>query len=192
MLAAHNGSDVNASAIGREIGVDFKTVQRYLDIMEGAYLLRVVPPFSVNVAKRVRKTPKLYLRDTGLLHALLGLETMEQLQTSGRMGFSWESFCLEHLITEAGLAGEDCFHYSVQGGAEMDLVTTLGGAVFGFEFKHNDVPVITPSMRAAALDIGAKRVFLLYPGPDTFPMDESNQFVALAWRDLARLRSMLT
>jgi hypothetical protein len=192
MLAANNGSTVNASGLGREISVDFKTVQRYLDVLEGAFLLRVVPPFFANVAKRVRKAPKLYLRDTGLLHALMGLETVEQLQTSGRMGFSWESFCLEHLIHEAGLAGEDCFHYSVQGGAEMDLVTTLGGAVFGFEFKHNDVPRVTSSMRAAADDLGAKRAFVLYPGPDTFALDSSERFVALAWRDLARFRSRFT
>jgi predicted AAA+ superfamily ATPase len=151
--------------------------------------LCVVPPFFANVAKRVRKAPKLYLRDTGLLHALMGIETVEQLQTSGRMGFSWESFCLEHLIHEAGLAGEDCFHYSVQSGAEMDLVTTVGGAVFGFEFKHNDVPVMTKSMRTAADDLGAKRVFVLYPGLDTFEMDSSGRFVALAWRDLAQFRS---
>jgi uncharacterized protein len=189
ILAAHNGSTVNASALGREIGVDFKTVQRYLDVLEGGYLLRVVPPFFANVAKRVRKAPKLYLRDTGLLHALMGLETAEQLQTSGRMGFSWESFCLEHLIHEAGLASEDCFHYSVQGGAEMDLVTTIGGAVFGFEFKHNEVPSITNSMRVAADDLGAKRIFLLYPGSDTFALDSSERFVALAWRNLAQFRS---
>lgn len=191
MLAAHNGSTVNASALGREIGVDFKTVQRYLDVLEGAYLLRVVPPFFANVAKRVRKAPKLYLRDTGLLHALMGLETVEQLQTSGRMGFSWESFCLEHLIQEAGLVSEDCFHYSVQGGAEMDLVTTVGGAVFGFEFKHKDVPSITNSMRAAAEDLNVKRVFQVYPGPDTFALDTSGRFIALAWRDLPNLRSRM-
>jgi predicted AAA+ superfamily ATPase len=119
----------------------------------------------------------------------MGLETVEQLQTSGRMGFSWESFCLEHLIQEAGLVSEDCFHYSVQGGAEMDLVTTLGGAVIGFEFKHKDVPSITHSMRSAADDLGAKRIFVLYPGPDTFSLDNSERFVALAWRDLARFRS---
>jgi uncharacterized protein len=189
MLAAHNGSTVNASALGREIGVDFKTVQRYLDVLEGAYILRVVPPFFANVAKRVRKAPKLYLRDTGILHALMGLETVEQLQTSGRMGFSWESFCLEHLVHEADLAGEDCFHYSVQGGAEMDLVTTVGGAVFGFEFKHNDVPAITKSMRTAADDLGAKRAFVLYPGSETFALDGSERFVALAWRDLDKFRS---
>jgi hypothetical protein len=189
MLAAHNGSTVNASALGREISVDFKTVQRYLDVLEGAFLLRVVPPFFANVAKRVRKAPKLYIRDTGLLHALMGLETVEQLQTSGRMGFSWESFCLEHLIQEAGLISEDCFHYSVQGGTEMDMVTTIGGTVLGFEFKHNDVPSITNSMRIAADDLGAKRVFVLYPGPDTFALDKSERFVALAWRNLAQFRS---
>jgi hypothetical protein len=121
----------------------------------------------------------------------MGLETVEQLQTSGRMGFSWESFCLEHLIQEAGLVGEDCFHYSVQGGAELDLVTTLGGDVLGFEFKHNDIPSITNSMRAAAEDLKVKRVFQVYPGPDTFALDTSGRFIALAWRDLPSLRSRM-
>jgi predicted AAA+ superfamily ATPase len=191
LLASHNGSAVNASALGRDVGVDFKTVQRYLDVLEGAYLLRVVPPIFVNVAKRVRKAPKLYVRDTGILHALLGLETTEQVQTSGRMGFSWESFCLEHLIHEAGLRAEDSFYYTVQGGAELDLVTTVGGLVFGFEFKHSDTPGITKSMRVAADDVKAKRVFEIYPGPDTFALDEAERFVAVAWRDLSNLRSRM-
>jgi hypothetical protein len=148
-------------------------------------------PFFVNVAKRVRKAPKLYVRDTGILHALLGLETTEQVQTSGRMGFSWESFCLEHLIHEAGLRAEDSFYYTVQGGAELDLVTTVGGLVFGFEFKHNDTPGITKSMRIAADDVKAKRVFEIYPGPDTFALDEAERFVAVAWRDLSNLWSRM-
>jgi hypothetical protein len=191
LLASQNGQPVNASSLGRQVGVDFKTVQRYLDVLEGAYLLRTLPPYFANVAKRVRRTPKLYFRDTGILHGLLGLETEEQLQTSGGMGFSWESFCLEHLIHEAGLEAEDSFHYSVQGGAELDLVTTVGGSVFGIEFKHSDAPKVTKSMRAAAIDLGVKRTFVVYPGPDTFDMDASGQYVAMAWRDLARLRERL-
>lgn len=187
LLASYNGSAVNASALGRDVGVDFKTVQRYLDVLEGAYLIRVVPPFFVNVPKRVRKAPKLYWRDTGVLHALLGLETVEQVQTSGRMGFSWESFCLEHLIHEAGLEGDDCFYYSVQGGAEMDVVASIGGSSFGFEFKHSDRPEITNSMRVSAADLTLKRVFEVYPGLDTFDLDESGRFVAVAWRDLPGL-----
>ena len=192
LLASHNGSAVNASSLGRDVGVDFKTVQRYLDVLEGAYLLRVLPPFFTNVAKRVRKAPKLYFRDTGILHALLGLETPEQIQTSGRMGFSWESFCLEHLIHEADLADEDCFHYSVQGGAELDMVTAIGGSLFGFEFKHNDIPQVTKSMREAAEDLKVKRVFQVYPGPDTFALDEAGRFMAMAWCDLKNLRSRMS
>jgi len=191
LLAGCNGTCANASSLGRQIGVDFKTVQRYLDILEGAYVLRVLPPFFVNVPKRVRKAPKLYFRDTGLLHTLLSLETEEQVQCSPGMGFSWESFCLEHLIHEAELAHDDCFHYSVQGGAELDMVTTRNGARFGFEFKHSDTPKITKSMSAAAEDLDVKRVFQIYPGPDTFPLDEAGRFVALAWRDLASLASRM-
>jgi uncharacterized protein len=191
LLAGHNGSSVNASALGRDVSVDFKTVQRYLDIMEGSYLLRVIPPFCANVAKRVRKAPKLYLRDTGILHALLGLERTEQVQTSGKMGFSWESFCLEHLIHEAGLQADNCFFYTVQGGAELDLVTTEGGNVFGFEFKHTDNPSITKSMRVASEDLQARRVFLIYPGSDTFSLDKEDKFKAVAWRDLKTLQSFM-
>ena len=191
LLASHNGQAVNASALGRDLGVDFKTVQRYLDVLEGAYLIRTVPPFFANVAKRVRKTPKLYLRDTGLLHALLGLETDEQVQTSGRVGFSWESFCLEHLIGEGGIAGEDCFHYSVQSGAELDLVSPIGGQNIGIEFKHTDVPRVTKSMQVAADDLEIKRVLVVYPGPDSFEMDPAGRFVAMAWRDLSRVRQRI-
>jgi predicted AAA+ superfamily ATPase len=182
---------VNASFIGRDLGVDFKTVQRYLDVLEGAYLLRLLPPYFANVAKRVRKAPKLYFRDTGILHALLGLATAEQVQTSGRMGFSWESFCIEHLIHDAGLRYEDSFYYSVQGGAELDLISMIGGSVFGFEFKHSGSPQLTKSMRDAAKDVGANRVFTVYPGPDSFPLDQSGEFLAVSWRDLISVRSWL-
>jgi len=191
LLASHNGQAINASLLGRDVGVDFKTVQRYLDILQGAYLLRVLPRYYVNVAKRVRKAPKLYLRDTGILHALLGLETIEQIQTSGSKGFSWEGFCLEHLIHEAGLSGDDCYYYAVQGGAEMDLVTTIGGSTFGFEFKRSDVPQVTRSMRVAAEDLGLRKVFQVYPGLDSFPMEPGNRFAALAWRDLKTVPSLL-
>jgi hypothetical protein len=188
LVASHHGQAVNASALGRDVGVDFKTVQRYLEVLEGAYILRTLPPFFANVAKRVRKAPKLYLRDTGLLHALLGLETVEQVETSGRMGFSWEGFCLEHLIQQGGLSGEDCFHYSVQSGSELDLVAIHRGATVGFEFKHADAPRITPSMSVGATDLGISRVYVVYPGTDTFALDEERRFVALAWGDLARLQ----
>ena len=188
IFANSNGQTVNASAVGRDIGVDFKTVQRYLDVLEGAYVLRMVSPYFRNVAKRVRKSPKLYFRDTGLLHALLGVETMEQVQTFLGMGFSWESFCIEHLIHDAGLLGEDCFHYSVQGGAEIEFVSNIGGSLFGFDCKHCDVPKVTKSMREAADDLGIKRLFAVYPGADTFAMDGSERFIALPWRDLMNLR----
>jgi len=189
LLASHHGQAVNASSMARDLGVDFKTVQRYLDVMAGAYLLRTVSPFSANVAKRVRKTPKIYLRDTGLLHALLGLETAQQLDTSGRMGFSWEGFCLEHLVADGGVNAEDCFHYSVQSGAEMDLVTLMRGEWVGFEFKHHAVPKLTPSMQVAADDLSLRRVYLVYPGPDSFPLDPAGRFQALAWKDISKLGS---
>lgn len=188
LLASHHGQAFNASSIGRDVGVDFKTVQRYLEVLEGAYLVRSLPPFHANVAKRVRRTPKLYFRDTGLLHALLALESAEQVETSGRMGFSWEGFGLDHLIREAPLHEDDCFHYSVQSGAELDLVVQEGGRLWGFEFKHADVPALTSSMKTAAEDLGTRRVFVVYPGHDSFPLEDTGRFVALAWRDLRNVR----
>ena len=192
LVASHNGQAVNASLIARDVGVDFKTVQRNLEVMEGAYITRTLPPLVTNVAKRVRKTPKLYLRDTGLLHALLALETGEQVATSGRMGFSWESFCLDHLLREAQFHDDDCFHYSVQSGAELDLVVQQGGRLWGFEFKHTDVPAATVSMRTAAADLAIHRVFVVYPGPRSYGLDPEERFFALAWRDLTRVRSLMT
>lgn len=187
VLASHNGQAFNASAVGRDLGVDFKTVQRYFELLEGAYLIRALPPYFANVAKRIRKAPKLYWRDTGLLHALLGIETEEQLATSGRMGFSWESFCLEHLVAEGGLRAEDCFHYSTQGGVELDLVSLMGGRVTGFEFKHTDVPQVTRSMVTAATDLGAAQVFTIHSGTETFAMDPDRRFIAVAWKDVEGL-----
>ena len=111
------------------------------------------------------------------------------VETSGRMGLSREGFCLEHLIQQGGLSGEDCFHYSVQSGSELDLVALHRGATVGFEFKHADAPRITPRMSVATTDLGINRVYVVYPGPETFALDEERRFVALAWGDLARLQA---
>jgi len=191
LLASENGMPINASSLGRNLGIDFKTAQRYLDVLEAAFITRTLPPYHAIVAKRVRKTPKLYFRDSGILHALLGLETLEQAETSGRTGFSWESFCLDHLIREGGLPADSCFHYSVQSGAELDLVVQHAGRTLGFEFKHSDVPQISPSARAAAADVEASRVFFVYPGPATFPMDPDSRYWALAWRDISTLQNLV-
>ncbi|MCC7376575.1 MAG: ATP-binding protein [Verrucomicrobiales bacterium] len=187
MLASFNGQPVNASALGRELSVDFKTVQRYLEVLEEAYLLRVLPPFFRNVAKRVRKAPKLYWRDTGVLHALLGCESAEQVEVSGKLGFSWESFCLEHLSTDGGLKAEDCFHYSIQSGAELDLVSFVGGESVGFEFKHTDTPKVTNSMVVAANDLDLRRIFVIYPGPTSYTLNPERRFNAVGWRDIRKL-----
>ena len=98
---------------------------------------------------------------------------------------------MEHIIYEAGFAAEDCFHYSVQGGAELDMVTTANGSRFGFEFKHGDIPKVTRSMHEAADDLNVKRVFQVYPGADTFGLESSGRFLALAWQDLPSLHSRM-
>jgi hypothetical protein len=105
--------------------------------------------------------------------------------------FCCSSISTSFLIREADLEGDECAHYSVQGGAEFDMVTSLGGSVIGFEFKHGDVPRITRSMRDAADDVQARRVLLVYPGAESCVLDEVERFVALAWRDLPSLRDRI-
>lgn len=191
LLAHRHGHPTNASQLGREMGVTFKTVQSYQDLLVGAFILRELPPYAANVSKRLRKAPRLYFRDTGLLHALLQIGGWEQLQNYDRRGFSWEGFCLEHLLHLSPFDPDRCFYYSVQGGAEIDLVIDYGGQVIGFEFKHADLPRMTRSMAEAADDIGAHRVFIVHPGTESFELGGEERFRALAWRDISRLPEWL-
>ena len=182
MLAHLHGGILNAAELGRAVSLDNKTASRYVDILEGAFLVRRLPPWFANVGKRVVKAPKVYLRDTGLLHALLGLRRGAEVLSHPRFGASWEGFVLEHVI---GLlnAEREAYFWATHGGAELDLLISRGGLSYGFEMKFADAPSPTKSMRVALADLGLERLFVVYPGARRFDLDE--KITALPFTQLA-------
>ena len=172
MLAHLHGGPLNAAELGRGLSLDQKTASRYVDILCGAFLVRRLPPWFENTGKRLVKAPKIYLRDSGLLHALLGLRTAAEVRSHPRFGASWEGFALEHAI---GLlkAEKDAYFWGTHGGAELDLLINRGGASIGFEFKFTDSPGTTRSMRVAMTDLKLKRLYVVYPGPRRIELDDN-------------------
>jgi predicted AAA+ superfamily ATPase len=148
-----------------------------VDLFQGAFLVRELPPFYANIGKRLRKHPKLYLRDSGLLHGLLQLRERAHVESHPRYGASWEGFCIEQIIHLTRTRDEECFTWSVQGGAEVDLIITKPGGVIGFEFKAGDAPRGTPSMITALAELPLTKLFVIYPGSTDYVLDERLEVV---------------
>ncbi len=167
MIAHCHGGSLNASELARGIGVDQKTATRYVDVLVGTFLVRRLPPWFVNTNKRLVKTPKIYLRDSGVLHALLALRNGSEALTHPRFGLSWEGFALEHVIRALRAERDACF-WGSPSGAEVDLVVPRGGKLYGFEFKYSDAPASTRSMQVARGELGLERLYVVYPGSREF------------------------
>lgn len=170
MMAHYHGQTWNGSAIASSLDISHPTARTYLDILTDAYVLRQLQPWLPNLKKRLVKSPKVYLRDSGLLHSLLQISTNADLQSNPRYGASWEGFALGQVCASLDLAPEDCYFWGTHGGAEMDLVVQWRGRLFGFEFKVTEKPSVTHSMTIAQSDLGLERVFLVYPGELSFPL----------------------
>jgi uncharacterized protein len=178
MLAHYHGQLWNASEIAASLGVTYKTTQRYLDILAGTFMIRALPSWTENLGKRVRKAPKIFLRDTGLLHALLGIRSMRDLQGHPKLGASWEGLAIEHVLRVVREQPGEAYHWGTHGGAELDLLLVRGDRRWGFECKYADAPRTTRSMRAAVEDLGLERLFVLYPGEKDYALDERIQVMA--------------
>jgi len=177
MMAAHLQAQTwNASELARSMKTQEGTAQRYLDILSGSFMVRRLQPWFENLGKRLVKAPKVYFRDTGLLHALLRLRNQQELQGYPRLGFSWEGFAIEEVIRRLD-ADRDAYFYKTHGGAELDLLIVRGGRRYGFEMKYVDAPVATKSMHVALEDLRLERLWVIYPGLRTFPL--SKKIVAL-------------
>ncbi len=179
MISHYHGQTWNASEIAGSMGFSYKTAQSYLDILSGAFMVRVLPPWTENLGKRVRKAPKIYLRDSGIFHSLQGIGDMHHLRGHPKLGASWEGFCIEHILRIARAAPGEAFHWATHAGAELDLLLIRGGNRWGFEVKHADAPKLTKSMRSACESLGLKRLFVLYPGEVDYPLAEDVEVVAL-------------
>ncbi len=187
LLAQSNGAVWNHSAAGRVLAADYKTVQRHIELFEGTFLIRLLPPFERNLNKRLRKSPKLYFRDTGLALALLAIRSQRELRSHPMLGALWEGFAIEQVIRVLRLREGECFNYAVHSGAEMDLVVERGGRRYGFEFKANDSPAATPSIHSCIRALNLERVFVIHPGDRDYNLNEAIEAVAI--RSLPRLAS---
>jgi predicted AAA+ superfamily ATPase len=183
MVAQSHGSTWNASGIGRSLGVTDATSRRYLDLLAGMFVVRVLPPWHENLGKRQVKAPKVYVADSGLLHALLDIGSEDALDLSPHVGASWEGFALSQVIERLGARPEQCFFWRTHAGAELDLLVVRGNRRLGFEFKRTDTPgSATSSMHIAAEDLRLDRLDVVHPGPETYAM--KGGFRALSLRRL--------
>jgi predicted AAA+ superfamily ATPase len=179
MLAHYHGQVWNASELGRAMAVSNVTVGRYLDLLSGTYVVRVLRPFFVNLKKRQVKAPKVYIADSGLLHALLGLETLRDLEGHPKVGASWEGFGIEQVIQRLGAHPDECHFWATHAGAELDLLVVRGNQRWGFEFKRTVAPRITSSMRIAMSDLGLTSIDVVHAGDETFPLGERIRALAM-------------
>jgi uncharacterized protein len=178
MVAHYHGQIWNASEIGRSLGEAHTTVRRHLDILCGAFVMRQLPPWLEDLGKRQVKSPKVYVRDSGLLHTLLGTPSFAALEGHPKLGASWEGFALDAVLRVAG--DREAYFWNTQGGAELDLLVFVRGRRYGFEFKYADAPKVTKSMRVAREDLKLHRVLVVHPGQDSFPLEEWAEAVAIS------------
>lgn len=179
MLAHAQGGLLNAAALAEGLGVSGQTIGRYLDLLVDLMLVRRLAPWHENVGKRLVKSPKVYVRDSGLLHALLGLGSLESLLGHPIVGGSWEGFCLECLIAAAP-AGTDPFFYRTSAGAELDLVLRLPkGEVWAIEIKRTTAPKVSRGFHLATADINATRRMLVYAGAHEVPLGDTARAMPL-------------
>ncbi len=138
-----------------------------------AFVIRQLPPWSENMKKRQIKSPKAYIRDSGLLHTLLGLESREQIERHPKVGASWEGFIVEHLVRHLEARKEEIFFWGTHAGAELDLLVVRGQKKIGFEIKRTTSPSVTPSMRNAISDLRLQKLYVLHAGKETFPLQKN-------------------
>ena len=177
MVAHFHGQVLNQAELARALGSSEPTARRYLDILSGTYVVRQLPPWFENLKKRQIKSPKVYIRDSGILHTLLGIASPEGLQSHPKLGASWEGFCLEQILSVCG--DRAAYFWRTHSGAELDLLLLHAGRRLGFEFKFSEQPATTKSMRVAQQDLSLDHLYIVYPGDHDYPLDESITAIAL-------------
>lgn len=179
MLAHLHGSPLNLHALGRSLDAAHTTVRRWLDILAGTFMVRLLSPWSADLPKRLVRAPKVYVADTGLLHALLDIPTLDRLAGHPVVGTSWESFAIDAVVRRLGARPEQCFFYGTHAGAELDLLVVRGGERLGFEVKRTAAPSVTRSMNVAMKDLGLDRLDVVHAGEETFPLAKRVRALAL-------------
>jgi uncharacterized protein len=178
MVAHYHGQTWNSADPARALGVSESTVRRYLDLLTDAFMVRQLQPFHANLRKRQVRSPKVYVRDSGLLHQLLGIDTDKALFDHPKLGASWEGFALEQVLTIE--PHDEAFFWATHQGAEMDLILRRGDRAVGVEFKRTDAPRLTPSIRVALDDLDLDRVAVVYPGDKRYALADRVEAVPVA------------
>lgn len=168
MVAHYHGQTWNAAEPARSLGVSEPTVRRYLDILTGVFMIRQLQPWHANLKKRQVKAPKIYLRDTGLLHQLLGIRLEKDLLSHPKCGASWEGYVIEETLK--AVKPDEAYFWATHSGAEIDLVLVKAGRRLGVECKRTDAPRLTPSMRIALADLKLERIAVVYPGTKRYAL----------------------
>jgi uncharacterized protein len=187
MLAHYHGQTWNATEISRSMGISDKTVRSYLDILTGTFMIRQLQPWFENLGKRQIKSPKIYFRDTGLLHSLLDIPDTFTLFGHPKVGASWEGFAIEQVLQI--LHPNAPYFWGTHAGAEIDLVFQLKGGRYGMEIKFTEAPALTPSMRIASSELSLDHLWIIYPGNETYPVLEN--ITALPIKNLELIREKL-
>jgi hypothetical protein len=178
MLAHWHAQTWNASEFGRSFGVSDNSVRNYLDILTSALVIRQLKPWHANISKRQVKSPKVYIRDSGILHTLLQIESNMDLERHPKVGASWEGFILEQLITHLSVNDEQIYFWATHGGAELDVFIPRGRKRVGFEIKRTTTPKVTPSIKAALDTLELQEVVVIHAGDQSFPLGKKVRSVA--------------
>ena len=177
MTAHYHGQVWNGAEFARSLGRSEKTARRYFDLLTGAYVIRQLQPWHENLRKRQVKAPKVYVRDTGLLHTLLSIETQKGLSAHPKRGASWEGFGIEQVLAVLGV--ENAYYWATYSGAEIDLLIFKDGKRLGFEFKCADAPRMTKSIHSAMEDLNLDKVFVVYPGKESYRIEKNVEVVSI-------------
>ena len=180
MLAHYHGQLVNFSELGRSFGAADTTIRRYLDILEATFMIRLLQPWHENVSKRQVKAPKLYLRDSGLFHTLMGIPDHAALSRHPKLGASWEGFAIEEVIRQHRSGSGETWFWATHGGGEVDLFLLTDQGRIGYEIKYTDQPRVTRSMHTAMETLQLEELKIIYPGDREFPLTEKIRAVGLS------------
>jgi predicted AAA+ superfamily ATPase len=178
MLAHYHGQIWNASELARSFGVSHTTVRTYLDLLAGTYVMDTLQPWAENLGKRVVKSPKVFVSDSGILHDLLGIESPRDLLRHPKLGASWEGFIIAQLRRRLGVRRDECFFWATHAGAELDFLVVRGRRRLGFEVKRTDTPSVTPSMHSALSSLRLDRLDVVHAGARTFALTKEIRAVA--------------
>lgn len=179
MLAHYHGNILNYTDLGRSLAITDKKIRTQIDVLASAFMVRILQPWHANIKKRQIKSPKLYIRDSGLLHTLLGISG-EAIYRHPKVGASWEGFALEQVLFTEKIDDLDCYYWRTHDGAELDLLVISGDDRVGYEFKYTDVPKLTASMRIALNDLSLSALKVVIPGEANFLLHEKVEVIGLA------------